>query len=517
MRLWNDAFQKRWLEENPLEGVEDFSSSFFVQEDRANEFFQNYYGFPLIDLYDRELRVFPLGKHTIWCTENICLPLEKVDQKILVFSSPPDEELIKDARSRFGEERRIFLAPENEILELLYDRAFPMHRGKLESREENGLFDLSSEANLKESIDQPIQALIRSAFMHGISDLHFIPEEAGCRVRPRKDGILEDGFLMRNELYTPILNKLKLLGHLDLAEKRRPQEGHISLLLDEGRGDLRLATMDTSHGEKMVLRLLPAWSRRELEKLGFSSEKEKQLRGLIARRQGLLLITGPTNSGKTTTAYSLLEALREEGLAIYTVEDPIEIRMTGLNQIQINRKNNFDFSLALRGILRQDPDIIFIGEIRDEESAHIAVRAALTGHLVIASLHVSNAHLSIERLRDLGLSNSLIASSLIGVVNQRLLAQNCPVCQRMTDSLCRNCRGLGIRGRIGIQEVWVVDQEDREWIQTGSYGFEVRNQCIKKGFKSLWQDAVEKENQGLIDRSLERNRWFVEEFGHGDL
>lgn len=458
-------------------------------------------------LLDEGVKLLPLGEGAHWCARRVCAPVQNSEGKTyFIFADPPSPAWLAEAKRLFGWQMPVKIASEESILSLLYAEGFPGLTEERQGPQREEVFSIVGDRRPKEAIDYPIRALLAWAFDQGFSDLHFVPEGGLCRVRGRKEGYLKKGFTLSQTTYEGILNKLKLLAQMDLAEKRLPQEGHIALETEQGPGDLRVSTIATRLGEHMVVRLLPAWQHMALEDLGFHTEGAQALRALLGRRQGLVLVTGPTNSGKTTTAYSLLQDMRHEGVAIYTVEDPVEIHMPAINQIQINRKIQLDFPKALRGILRQDPDVIFIGEIRDEETAHMALRAALTGHLVVASLHVPYAHLAVDRLRDLGASPHLLASSLIGVVNQRLVL-------RKGEGLDE----LAFSGRMGVQEIWCLDEEDRQGIQEGHWGRALRRRSVRKGFVSLWEEGRRREAAGLIDLADPRNAWFLKEEAHADL
>lgn len=346
-------------------------------------------------------------------------------------------------------------------------------------------------------VDGLIGQILADAIDASATDVHFFQTPACLRVAFRMQGQLETYAEMPLAAADEIVNKLKLMAETDIAEHRLPQDGHILLRAREEDYNLRLSTLPLFPGEKVVLRILPEKQRKgTLAALGFSEKNATVLGEVLTRARGMVLITGPTNSGKTTTLYACLKQLATQGLLVYTIEDPIEAVLPEVQQMQVNARSGFTFAEGLRGILRSDPDVIAVGELRDAETVDIAARAALSGQLVIATLHAGDAQGAVDRLRDLGLSNFLIAAVLTAVVNQRLVVQPCAVCGgsgvQENGSVCSHCLGNGRAERTGVQEVWLPDEMELERIAAGDSGFALRRQAKSKGFCTIRDDALAK-------------------------
>ncbi len=359
-----------------------------------------------------------------------------------------------------------------------------------------------------------INALLLQALRERASDLHFEPYEARSVVRFRVDGVLRDVIEPPRALHAAIVSRLKIMASLDIAEKRLPQDGRIALKLGDKQVDVRMSTLPTGAGERVVLRLLDKDSARlDLSTLGMSEATLVKIDRLIREPHGIVLVTGPTGSGKTTTLYAALSRLPRGTTNMMTVEDPIEYALDGVAQTQVSPRIDLDFARALRAILRQDPDVIMIGEIRDLETAQIAVQASLTGHLVLATLHTNDAASAITRLADMGVEPYLLASSLLGVLAQRLVRTLCPACRAATApsptgkprccaSLglpaaqpvwaaagCATCNGSGYRGRTGVYELLVVDDAMRRMIHDGASEPAVRDAATRAGMRTLRADG----------------------------
>jgi general secretion pathway protein E len=377
--------------------------------------------------------------------------------------------------------------------------------------------DIPEVADLLESEDDApiirlINALLTQALRENASDIHIEPFETRSVVRFRLDGALRDVIEPKRALHAAIVSRIKVMAQLDIAEKRLPQDGRITLRLAGRPVDVRVSTLPTGHGERVVLRLLDKQAGRlELGRLGMSDGALTGLDELIHRPHGIVLVTGPTGSGKTTTLYAALSRLDAKTLNIMTVEDPIEYDLDGIGQTQANARIDLSFARALRAILRQDPDVIMIGEIRDLETAQIAVQASLTGHLVLATLHTNDAASSITRLVDMGVEPFLLASSLLGVLGQRLVRRLCPVCrQPHTPSEkelaalgqpaldgplfsavgCPSCNFTGYRGRTGIYELLTVDESMRRMVHDSASEQDLRAHAVAQGMVSMRQDGM---------------------------
>jgi general secretion pathway protein E len=317
-------------------------------------------------------------------------------------------------------------------------------------------------------------------------------------VRFRVDGGLREVVQPNRALHAALISRLKIMALLDIAEKRLPQDGRISLRLGQRAIDVRVSTLPSAHGERAVLRLLDkSGARLSLESIGMQGPTLQRFEKLIAQPHGIVLVTGPTGSGKTTTLYAALQRLDAAHSNIMTVEDPIEYELAGVGQTQVNPKIDLDFAKALRAILRQDPDIIMIGEIRDHETAQIAVQASLTGHLVLATLHTNDAVSAVTRLTDMGIEPFLLSSSLLGVLAQRLVRKTCTACQ---GSGCTVCGHTGYQGRTGIFELLTVDEPLRGLIHNRTSESDMHRQAQRNGLGSLREDGERLVALGLTSR-----------------
>jgi general secretion pathway protein E len=332
-----------------------------------------------------------------------------------------------------------------------------------------------------------LNAILTQALRDGASDIHIEPYEARSAVRFRIDGTLYPAIEPPRALHPAIVSRIKVMAHLDIAEKRLPQDGRITLRVGGRAVDVRVSTLPAGHGERVVLRLLDKQAARlDLDALGMSAGTLQELDALIHAPHGILLVTGPTGSGKTTTLYAALSRLDRSGRNMMTVEDPIEYDLDGIAQTQVNPRIGLDFARTLRSILRQDPDIIMIGEIRDLETAQIAVQASLTGHLVLATLHTNDAAGAVTRLIDMGIEPFLLSSSLLGVMAQRLVRRICPQCNARG---CTACGHTGYRGRAGIYELLTVDSELRKMIHDAAAEEGIRAHALAHGMVSLREDG----------------------------
>jgi general secretion pathway protein E len=353
-----------------------------------------------------------------------------------------------------------------------------------------------------------INALLTQALRDGASDIHFEAFETRSVVRLRIDGTLRDLLEPARALHGAIVSRLKIMAQLDIAEKRLPQDGRITLRVAGKPVDVRVSTIPTGHGERVVLRLLDKQAGRlDLSQLGMEDATLEQMDRMIRQPHGIVLVTGPTGSGKTTTLYAALSRLDTAALNIMTVEDPIEYDLDGISQTPINTRIDMTFARALRTILRQDPDVVMIGEIRDLETAQIAVQASLTGHLVFATLHTNDAVSAVTRLVDMGVEPFLLASSLIGVAAQRLVRRLCLECRKpivhegatyYSAVGCAACNRTGYRGRTGIYELLTVDDDLRRLIHDRASEQALRAHVLDRGMKSLRDDGMRWAAAGVI-------------------
>ncbi|CAM4433444.1 ATPase, T2SS/T4P/T4SS family [Paenibacillus phoenicis] len=364
-----------------------------------------------------------------------------------------------------------------------------------------------------------VQQMIEQAVRLGASDIHVDPMETQLAIRYRIDGQLRNERTIPKSMQGVIIARLKILGNLNIAERRLPQDGRIKMLVDGQTIDIRLSSLPTVHGEKIVMRLLDlAEGVKGLDKLGMTEQTLSLFRRMIEKQHGMVLLTGPTGSGKTTTLYSALQHLNREETNIITVEDPVEYTLDGVNQMQVHPAAGLTFARGLRSILRQDPNIIMVGEIRDLETAEIAIRASLTGHLVFSTLHTNDAVSTVVRLRDMGIEPYLIASSLIGIVAQRLVRCICPDCKTaytpdrqemiylerlgiQTDKLyrgngCGTCGKTGYRGRMAVHEALLISDDLRTAIVEGRSIHELRRMAKEQGMTPLFADGIQKALEG---------------------
>lgn len=371
--------------------------------------------------------------------------------------------------------------------------------------------------------DAPIVRLANLILNRGVqdraSDIHIEPFERNVKVRYRIDGVMVDRMTTPKTSQAALISRLKIMSNMDISERRKPQDGRINLKKGNVDWDMRVSTVPTIFGEKMVIRILDRMAIPTLDTLGFSMENEKAIREAISSPYGILLVTGPTGSGKSTTLFSALKELNKPDVNITTVEDPVEYILPGINQIQTNVKVGMTFANALRSILRQDPDIIMVGEIRDKETAGIAVNAALTGHLVLSTLHTNDAPSSVSRLLDMGVESFLISSTLVAVLAQRLVRRVCGDCRQKIDLDedekeflakhgfpltsqyqgvgCKSCSDTGYRGRMAITEILTMDRDLRMLTNRGANSDELRQAALDKGMKLLVSDGMEKVRDGF--------------------
>jgi general secretion pathway protein E len=340
-----------------------------------------------------------------------------------------------------------------------------------------------------------INALLTQALREGASDIHIEPFEQISIVRFRIDGRLRDIVRPKKAIHAALISRVKIMSQLDIAEKRLPQDGRITLRVGGKPVDVRVSTLPTGHGERVVLRLLDKeGGRLDLQQLGMSQNTQAQFDHLISQPHGIVLVTGPTGSGKTTTLYAALTRLNAVTTNLLTVEDPIEYELPGVGQTQVNARIDMSFAKALRAILRQDPEVIMIGEIRDLETAQIAVQASLTGHLVLATLHTNDAAAAVTRLLDMGIEPFLLSSSLLGVAAQRLVRKLCSHCrqfdgQHWHDVGCEKCGNTGYHGRVGIYELLLTTDAIREQIHNRASEADIRASAQRNGMQSMREDG----------------------------
>ena len=357
-----------------------------------------------------------------------------------------------------------------------------------------------------------VKAIIEQAVRQRASDIHIEPFEHTIRVRYRVDGILSEVMNYEINLLPAVVARIKIIGDMDISEKRKPQDGRITIIVDREEFDIRVSILPTVYGEKIVMRITSKKGLTKVKKeLGFSDEEMRKFDLILKHPHGMILVTGPTGSGKSTTLYTALSELNTSEVNIITVEDPVEANIDGINQVQVNPKAEMTFATALRSILRQDPDIIMIGEIRDLETAEIAVRASITGHLVVSTLHTNSAASTITRLVDMGIEPYLIADATVGVIAQRLVRRLCPSCKiiHVTEDLeyellgvdkndkltiyepcgCHICNGTGYFGRIGLYEIMPISPRIKEIISRNGSANQIRDIALEEGMNTLQMSA----------------------------
>ena len=372
--------------------------------------------------------------------------------------------------------------------------------------------------------DAPIVQLVRSLLEQAIrqraSDVHIEALESKVRVRYRIDGTLYEKMVYDNSLLPAISTRIKIMGGMDISEKRKPQDGRLTIMVDRQEYDIRISSVPTVHGEKIVMRISSKLSLTKNKKeLGLAPDELKRFDHMLSAPYGIIFVTGPTGSGKSTTLYTALSELNKEAVNIVTVEDPVEADIEGINQIQVNNKVNLTFASALRSILRQDPDIIMIGEIRDRETAGIAVQASITGHLVVSTLHTNNAAGTLNRMADMGVERYLIADSVVGVIAQRLVRKLCPHCRKKRLATeeekrllkqdtykemeiyeptgCDLCNHTGYFGRTGVFEIMEVNEDIRDLIAEGGSSEELENAARRAGMCTLHDNGIRYVLEGI--------------------
>ena len=476
-----------------------------------------------------------------YARKNTVIPIERRDHVLVVaLTDPTDIVLIDNLRKITHLDIETVIGTKTDILQalnLIYTEGQALKSAVVSLRDltkaaplGGGVVEEAQKDSISEAEKAPVvhlaNLILDEALRYRASDIHLEPYEEEVSVRFRIDGVLKSVSPPDKNMFTALVSRLKILSNMDIAEKRLPQDGSFTSTVREKVVDFRVSTVPTIYGEKMVLRILDrSRSRMDLAKLGFEPEELALFREAIVKPNGLILITGPTGSGKTTTLYSALNELRSEKVNITTVEDPVEYQMEGINQVQVKSGIGLTFASALRSFLRQDPDIMLVGEIRDLETAQICIRAALTGHLVFSTIHTNDALSSVTRLEDIGIEPFLVSSSLTMVVAQRLLRRLCDRCKRphvpdpsvfpkgiewdktkvIYEAVgCEACAQMGYSGRVAIYEIALVNTVMRELIARRAPLREMREEAARHGWPTLEQSAFKKIFSGLtsVDEAL---------------
>jgi len=453
----------------------------------------------------------------------------------VIMLNPLNQNLINELRFYTKAQSIVpYVAPLSTI-ERILDKQFPQlgdvlsqiedSEVEIEEEEEDTPIDQLLHATEEAPIVKLANGLIFEAVRMGASDIHIEPFEKKVLVRYRVDGVLKIYHQLPINIKDSLVARYKILSSLDIAEKRKPQDGRIRIKIDRKKIDLRVSTVPTVYGEKVVMRIQEAekYLKVKLEDLGFEPDDLEKFRGAIWKPWGMILVTGPTGSGKTTTLYSALMERNEPDVNIMTAEDPVEVSIPGINQVQVNERIGLTFSSVLRAFLRQDPDIILVGEIRDQETGDIAIRASLTGHLVFSTLHTNDAPTTVTRLTDMGIEPFLVGSSLVLVVAQRLIRRLCPECKvphdvpkealvrmgilkspeedvviyKANEKGCPTCNNTGYKGRMAVHEIMEIDEDLRKLIIKGGTADDIRDLALQKGMRTLYQSGMLKVKKGI--------------------
>ena len=478
------------------------------------------------------------------------IPVETPQSSVIAVHDPANFQPIDDLRRLLGRPAApVVLVPQDVIvaaINLAYDMSRASAKDFFEEMNAESADDLISEISetadlLDETSDAPIiklvNLLVAGAIKDRASDIHVEPYSGSLKIRYRIDGILYDILNLPRRIQSPLVSRIKIMAKLNIAEKRLPQDGRIEIKIADRLIDIRVSVIPTAFGERVVLRLLDKTGKMlMLADLGMHDERIKLLNRLIKSPYGIILVTGPTGSGKTTTLYAALSTINHPEINIITIEDPIEYQMEGVGQIQVNPKIDLTFAVGLRSIVRQDPDVILIGEIRDRETAEIAIQSSLTGHLVFSTLHTNDAASAVTRLIDMGIEPFLVTSSIIAIIAQRLVRVLCPHCKEIyvpdDESLtnlgldravlvsntfyrkkgCNLCMHTGFRGRTAIFEIMIVDDDVKRLVLKTSDANQLNELAVKQGMITLQQDGIYKVMKGIttieevlrVTRSLNR-------------
>ncbi len=468
--------------------------------------------------------------------ENVVLPFrDEAGQLTVLISNPGDLDTMEKLRFILNRDIKIALAPRSQILESI-NRLY----GQVEGESADSILqeftdtaidftetvdeDMSESESDDESsapIVRLVNLMITEAVQLRASDIHVEPFETRVRIRYRIDGVLHERDRLPRRQLGAVLSRIKILSNIDIAERRRPQDGRIKVTVGDKELDLRVSIIPTNHGQSAVMRLLDKDSIKVgIRQLGFSEENFRVFQGLIRRPNGIILVTGPTGSGKTTTLYAALNSLNRPDRKIITAEDPVEYYLPGINQVEVKHKIGLDFARIIRSMLRQAPNIILVGEMRDAETVSMGVQASLTGHLVFSTLHTNDAPSAITRMVDMGVPGYLVASSVVAILAQRLVRTICPKCRArytpperdilefgiteeqlknakfMKGRGCNSCQRTGYKGRIAVFEMMLLDSKVRELIFAQATTAEIRKYAISRGMKTLYHDAIRKVLEG---------------------
>ncbi|MDR2649648.1 MAG: Flp pilus assembly complex ATPase component TadA [Clostridiales bacterium] len=497
----------------------------YLRKEQLNTVLEFQFGVPYsdLDMIDIDPRAPKLISEQL-ARKHSVIPIKiENDALILAMSDPFDIVARDDVRIITGLQTEIIMTSREDVqraINTFYDSSEIVQKTIEEIKqtdfldEKDLLLRQREQASEEEIAKAPVVRLVNTIMTQAIkmkaSDVHIEAFERTSIVRYRIDGELREGMTLPKASHAAIVTRIKILGGMDIAETRKPQDGRIESKMDGTNIDMRISILPTVHGEKAVIRILKASSILVTkEQLGFSEHNIRRFEQIIKAPEGIILLTGPTGSGKTTTLYTVLKELNKPSVNIITVEDPVEYKLEGVNQVQVNAKAGLTFAAGLRSILRQDPDVVMVGEIRDSETAEIAIRAAITGHVVLSTIHTNDAVSTLSRLVDMGCEPFLVSSALMGVVSQRLVRKICPRCKTQRASTaeetlmlgldnpvmlsygagCQNCNNTGYSGRQGIHEILVMDRELRNMINSRASMDAVKERAKEKGMKTLADSA----------------------------
>ncbi|MEO8605100.1 MAG: ATPase, T2SS/T4P/T4SS family [bacterium] len=518
---WVYAAVEGYMRQHKVAAIEALCDGGFLDEAAVVEVFQQELRLPGVDVGVAPLLPKPLDQELL--RAHLAFPAAIHDGRLLLaMANPLDYAVVK--RLRFSSGLRVVpaVAPLSAIRAALGKETTPLPMPEVDTAASGEALMQAAHDEVEQS-HSPIIKMATLMIEQGIamraSDIHLEPTIEGLTLRYRIDGVLEEATRLPASVRNQITVRLKVMAKLDISERRVPQDGGITVTVDHRRIDCRVSTLPTQYGEKVVIRLLDsARSLVQIDRLGFGPDEFIKVSECLAQSEGMILTTGPTGSGKSTTLYAMLQAIHSPGVNIVTVENPIEYRLPGITQTEINERQGMTFAAALRSILRQDPDVILIGEIRDRETAEIAVQAAQTGHLVLSTLHTNDSVGAITRLAKLGIDRELIASTLLLIIAQRLVRRVCEACGQptspdawnhvafrkalgthpiMSGKGCSECRNTGFRGRLGVYEILRNTLDAKRLILTGASEVELRDQMRKQGGRTLMQAALEKIRLGF--------------------
>ena len=462
----------------------------------------------------RRYHILPLRATDSYLEVATANPFDLDAEKALAFATAREIRMFLLAPSKIAERLDEMYRPEKAVDKLL--EGMESSAELVQLQDTLAPDEIAIAASEAEASQRPVVRLVDLIISEGIlarsSDIHIEPEEGGVAVRYRIDGVLRQVMKIPRQAGLPLISRIKIMSSLDIADRLRPQDGRARVAVNGQPIDLRVSTLPAALGEKVVIRILDSRATvKSLDSLGLNANETAGIKRLLENHEGILLVTGPTGSGKTTTLYSCINQIKSEGVNIVTVEDPVEYRMQGIVQVQVQEKAGLTFASALRSILRQDPNVVLVGEIRDRETAQIAVQASLTGHLVLSTLHTNDAANAVTRLVDIGVEAYKIAAALRGVVAQRLMRKLCPTCKEVwmeapADRLkrwvpkgtplyraagCPDCAMTGYRGRFGIIEVLTVSAEVERRIAAGETAEHIAGAARRSGMKGLWDSGLE--------------------------